>query len=212
MLNVCEIFTSIQGESSLAGLPCTFIRLSGCNLQCVWCDSAYSRMESGTKMSVEQVLREVNKPRINLVEITGGEPLLQKETVMLCKELLQSKYSVMVETNGTQDIGVIPCEVKRIVDIKCPGSGVCGSFLVDNINRLTKNDEVKFVVASVEDAEWAKDFCEQYSLQQKCTVIFSPVAITFSPETLAGWLIENQFEVRLGLQLHKVIWGDERGR
>jgi 7-carboxy-7-deazaguanine synthase len=169
-------------------------------------------LESGTKMSVGQVLLEVNKPRINLVEITGGEPLLQKETVTLCKELLQSKYSVMVETNGTQDIGVIPCEVKRIVDIKCPGSGAGGSFLAGNINCLTKNDEVKFVVSSVEDAEWAKDFCIKHDLTKKCTVIFSPAAMTFSPKMLAGWLIENRFEVRLGIQLHKVIWGDIRGK
>ena len=212
MLNVCEIFTSIQGESGLTGLPCTFIRLSGCNLQCVWCDTAYSRLESGNKMSIEQILREVSKSHVNLVEITGGEPLLQKDTAALCKELLQNKYSVMIETNGTLDISVLDSKVKRIVDIKCPGSGAGDSFLIDNIKRLTKNDEVKFVVSSVEDAGWAKKFCEEYDLSKKCAVIFSPVMGMLSPDTLAGWLIKSGLDARLGIQLHKVIWGDARGR
>jgi len=169
-------------------------------------------LESGTEMSAEQILREVSKSHVNLVEITGGEPLLQKDIVTLCEALLQSKYSVMIETNGTLDIGVLPCEVKRIVDIKCPGSGAGGSFLVDNINRLTKNDEVKFVVSSIEDAEWAKKFCVKYDLSEKCMVIFSPVMSMIPSNILAEWLIESKLGARLGIQLHKVIWGNERGR
>jgi len=169
-------------------------------------------LESGNKMSVEQVLREVSKSHVNLVEITGGEPLLQKDTIALCKELLQSKYSVMIETNGTLDIGVLPSKVKRIVDIKCPGSGAGDSFLVDNVKRLTKNDEVKFVISSVEDAWWAKNFCEEHDLSEKCTVIFSPVMSMIPPAVLAKWLIESKLDAQLGIQLHKVIWGDERGR
>jgi len=211
MLNVCEIFTSIQGESSFAGRPCTFIRLSGCNLQCVWCDTAYSRLESGNKMSVEQILREASKSHVNLIEITGGEPLLQKDTAALCEELLKSKYTVMIETNGTLDIGVLSSKVKRIVDIKCPGSGSGGSFLVDNIKRLTKNDEVKFVISSVEDAEWAKKICEEHDLPKKCTVIFSPVMSLVSLDSLAKWLTGSGLDAQLGIQLHKIIWGDKRG-
>jgi len=168
-------------------------------------------LESGGKMSVEQILHEAGKSHVNLAQITGGEPLLQKDTAALCEALLQSKYSVMIETNGTQDIGVLPSEVKRIVDIKCPGSGAEGSFLVDNIKLLTKNDEVKFVVSSIEDAEWAKSFYFEYDLSKKCAVIFSPVMSAISPDKLAKWLIESKLNARLGIQLHKVIWGDKRG-
>jgi 7-carboxy-7-deazaguanine synthase len=162
-------------------------------------------------MSVGQILHEVNKSYVNLVEITGGEPLLQKDTVTLCKALLQSKYSVMIETNGTQNIGALPSEVKRIVDVKCPESGAGESFLVSNIKQLKKTDEVKFVVSSVEDAEWAKNFYVEHDLAKKCTVIFSPAMSTISPDTLAKWLIKSGLDARLGIQLHKVIWGDKRG-
>ena len=211
MLKVCEIFTSIQGESTLAGLPCTFVRLSGCNLECVWCDTAYSRLENGTEMGVGQVLHEVNKSHVKLVEITGGEPLLQPDAVTLCEELVKNGYSVMMETNGTQDISVLPPEVKRVVDVKCPGSGGAESFFIGNISQLKKTDDVKFVISSFGDATWAENFCLEHNLTDKCTVIFSPVMNAMPPYLLAEWLIKSGIKARLGLQLHKVIWGERRG-
>ena len=213
MLDVCEIFVSVQGESTLAGRLCAFTRLAGCNLRCAWCDTAYSYSPGiGTQMSVDGIIGEIEKFSVKLVEITGGEPLLQADTAALCDELLRRGYEVMVETNGSLDIGAIPKGVRRIVDVKCPDSGSGGSFLVDNINYLDKNDEVKFVIASINDACWAKEFCDLHNIPQKCTAIFSPVSASLPYDKLADWMVENHLaDIRLGLQLHKIIWGDKRG-
>jgi 7-carboxy-7-deazaguanine synthase len=163
------------------------------------------------EMSVGQILQEVSKSHVKLAEITGGEPLLQPDTVTLCEELQRNGYCVMVETNGTQDISVIPANIRRIVDVKCPGSGAAESFLLDNIDQLKKTDEVKFVISSFNDAVWAENFCIEHNLTSRCPVIFSPVINIMPPYLLAEWLVKSGLEARLGLQLHKVIWGERRG-
>jgi len=213
MLRVCEIFTSIQGESTQAGRLCTFIRLSGCNLRCVWCDSPYAySVDSGELTPIGDVVRTVSGIGVKLVEITGGEPLMQKRTPALCERLLDAGFEVMLETNGSMDISAVPKEVHRIVDVKCPSSGAGGSFMLENIRYLTANDELKFVLVSLHDAEWAKEFCEEHRLTEKCTVIFSPVARNLEYGKLADWMLENRLkDIRFGFQLHKVVWGDKRG-
>ncbi|MDR3012015.1 MAG: radical SAM protein [Chitinispirillales bacterium] len=212
-LNVCEIFASIQGESTLAGYPCVFVRLAGCNLRCAWCDTSYSHDDnSGVSTHINDIIGEIAKFPIKLIEITGGEPLLQPSTAALCDELLCRGYQVMIETNGTLDIGAVSNKVRRIVDIKCPGSGCGGSFLIHNLKHLTSNDEIKFVLASIDDAVWAKKFCDEHRITKKCSVTFSPVSSSLPYEKLADWMVENRFDgIRFGVQLHKIIWGERRG-
>ena len=163
-------------------------------------------------MSVDGIIAEISKVLVNLVEITGGEPLLQAEVSALCAELLNRGYRVMIETNGTQDISVISPKVRRVVDIKCPGSGCGDTFFADNLNYITPNDEIKFVLASIEDAVWAKDFCESRGLAKKCPVTFSPVQALLPYDVLADWMTKNSLnDIRFGVQLHKIIWGSRRG-
>jgi 7-carboxy-7-deazaguanine synthase len=216
-----EIYKSLQGESSFAGLPCIFVRTAGCNLRCTWCDSEYT-FKGGFKRTQEEVLAEVERlsPNGRLVEITGGEPLLQeKEVVALMSELLARGYTVLVETSGERPLENVPKEVHKIVDVKCPGSGEGGKFRMENLAALTRHDEIKFVIASREDYEFARDFTRQHDLIAKVSnVLFSPAFRKDSfgtrtaancmvdPEHLANWILEDQLEVRLGLQLHKFIW------
>jgi len=212
-MQVTEIFRSIQGESTYAGLPCIFVRLTGCNLRCVWCDTAYA-FHGGKPMSVEEVMGVVRgfsesggERRVNLVEITGGEPLLQKEVVPLMERLLADGYRVLVETSGERYIGNLPSEVIRIVDVKCPGSGEGGTFCTENVAVLTPKDQLKFVLVDRRDYEWGRDFLRQHVLESKVeSVIFSPAFQTLEPKTLAEWILEDGLPVRLGLQLHKFIW------
>jgi 7-carboxy-7-deazaguanine synthase len=210
MLRVCEIFKSIQGESSFAGNICSFIRLSGCNLRCSYCDTAYA-WEEGENRSIDEVLTQVREHRTSLVEITGGEPLLQTETPHLCARLLDLDYTVLVETNGSLDISVLPAAVRRIVDIKCPSSGHAGSFLEKNYQNLRQGDECKFVLSDNNDFFWAVETVRRENLCETVTVIFSPNTATLSPRDLAEWIIEENAPVQLGVQLHKVIWGEKRG-
>jgi len=228
-----ELYKSLQGESSFAGLPCIFIRTAGCNLRCSWCDSEYS-FAGGKRFSQEEVLAEVarlspaqvgesvanGQVRGGLVEITGGEPLLQeKEIVPLMRELLARGYRVLVETSGERPLENVPAEVHKIVDVKCPGSGEGGTFRTENLATLTPGDEVKFVIASREDYEFARDFTRQHGLVEKVpNVLFSPAFrkdaagartsanCLVDPEQLARWILEDRLEVRLSLQLHKFIW------
>jgi 7-carboxy-7-deazaguanine synthase len=222
---VTEIFKSIQGEGTRAGLPCIFVRLTGCNLRCTWCDTAYA-FHGGTKMTAAEVLLRVDElagrsatqpdgpAQILLVELTGGEPLLQEEVYPLVEKLFEASYTVMVETSGERFIGRLPREVIKIVDVKCPDSGEHGKFAMENLSALGPDDEVKFVVASRRDFEFARDFERQHELAGRVKqVLFSPVFEDpagnwpgLNPRTLAEWILEERLPVRLGLQLHKFIW------
>ncbi len=209
-LRICEIFKSIQGESTRVGIPCSFVRLTGCNLRCSYCDTRYAR-EEGSFIGIPAIMERVAHHRCDLVEITGGEPLLQKGTASLVGELLANKKTVLVETNGSLDIGALPDGAVRIVDVKCPSSGMSHSFNKCNIERLQDHDEVKFVLGSRDDFEWALEFTSRHALHTRCPVLFSPVAGKMVPADLAQWIIERDAPVRLQLQLHRIIWGDQRG-
>jgi 7-carboxy-7-deazaguanine synthase len=222
---ITEIFKSIQGEGTRAGLPCIFVRLTGCNLRCTWCDTAYA-FHGGKKMSVEEVLERVDElarhhaggsdgePAVPLVELTGGEPLLQEEVYPLAKNLLAAGYEVMIETSGERFVGRLPKEVIKIVDVKCPDSGEPGTFEMRNLEELTENDEVKFVLATRRDYEFAREFTRQHGLARRVKqVLFSPVFEDpegkwpgLEPQLLAEWILKEGLPVRLGMQLHKFIW------
>jgi 7-carboxy-7-deazaguanine synthase len=212
-MQVTEIFRSIQGESTYAGLPCIFVRLTGCNLRCVWCDTAYA-FYGGKKMSADEILETVRTfaesdgmRKVHLVEITGGEPLLQKETAPLMQRLLNERYKVLVETSGERYIGNLPREVVKIVDVKCPGSGESGTFCMENLGALSERDQLKFVLTDRADYEWARDFLREHRLEGKAeALLFSPVFDKLEPRSLAEWILEDGLPVRLGLQLHKFIW------
>jgi 7-carboxy-7-deazaguanine synthase len=224
-MNITEIFKSIQGEGTRAGLPCIFVRLTGCNLRCIWCDTAYA-FHGGQKMSVEDVVERVEslnrrpdgaRAGVPLVELTGGEPLLQEEIYPLAEHLLAAGYTVMVETSGERFIGRLPREVIRIVDVKCPDSGEPDTFDMRNLAELNEKDEVKFVIASRRDYEFARDFTREHGLEERVhEVLFSPVQEDpkgkwpgLEPRQLVGWMLEDGIGARLGLQLHKIVWDRE---
>lgn len=208
-LEVCEIFKSIQGESTFTGLVCSFVRLSGCNLRCDYCDTSYAFTEK-TLMTIDAIVSIVESHDTKLVEITGGEPLIQKFTPELCNKFLEKGFEVLVETNGSCDISVISSECHRILDIKCPGSGMTDSFLESNITVLSRKDELKYVISDESDFYWALNHVQMHKLQ--CyTPIFSPNLNRISANELASLIIKSNAPVRLGLQLHKFIWGDIRG-
>jgi 7-carboxy-7-deazaguanine synthase len=216
---ITEIFKSIQGEGTRAGLPCIFVRLTGCNLRCVWCDTAYA-FHGGTKHSVEEIVENVRvlagdgSGRIGLVEITGGEPLLQPETPALAKKLLAGGFTVMIETSGERFVGDLPREAVKIVDVKCPDSGEADTFDMMNLDALDHKDEIKFVIASRRDFDFACDFTARHELAARVhQVLFSPVFpdperrwTGLNARELAKWILESGLPVRLGLQLHKFIW------
>ncbi len=208
-LKVNEIFKSIQGESWFAGMPCVFVRLTGCNLRCTYCDTKYA-YEEGKELSVGQVMELVGSYQCPMVEITGGEPLLQEDTPALAEALLQKAQTVLVETNGTLNIDILPKRVVRIVDVKCPDSGGSEKMMWENMNRLVKADEVKFVLQSRGDYDWAKSVIGEYGLLRRCMVLFSPAFGILEPRSVAEWVLEDNLMVRLNLQLHKHIWGPGR--
>jgi len=212
MLNISEIFCSIQGESTYAGLPCIFIRLAGCNLRCEYCDTTYSH-ESEINLSIEDILTKVKEYEpVKLIEITGGEPLLQPEVYKLFESLHKNGYNILLETNGSISLKDIPEYVIKIVDVKCPGSGEENSFLLENLEYINKEkDEIKFVLSDNYDYNWAKDFINKYKLFEY-EILFSPVSDKLEPQDLAKWIIDDKLPVRLQLQLHKIIWDkDKRG-
>jgi 7-carboxy-7-deazaguanine synthase len=210
-MKVCEIYTSIQGESSYAGMPCTFIRMTGCNLRCAYCDTAYAYFE-GTYLAEEDILKKVRDAGVQLVEITGGEPLLQQGVFHLITRIVEEGFAVMLETNGSQDIKDINREAIIILDIKTPGSGMDGEMNFSNMEMLKPNDEVKFVITSREDYVWSKEIIERYRLNEKCRLLFSPAYRILDPEDLAQWILGDRLRVRLNLQLHKYIFhGTRRG-
>ena len=210
-MKVCEIFASIQGESTYAGLPCIFVRMTGCNLRCKYCDTTYA-YDQGSEMTVEDIIDAVRCFGFNLVEITGGEPLLQKDTGALISLLLNMEFKVMVETNGSADIGDIDRRATIIMDVKTPGSGMSDSVRIENIALLKKSDELKFVITDKVDYDWARAMVRQFSLLEKCTVLFSPVYGKLEPLELSKWIIADKLPVRINLQLHKYIYSpDQRG-
>lgn len=215
---ITEIFKSIQGEGTRAGRPCIFVRLTGCNLRCTWCDTTYA-FHGGQKMSVEEVVGRVEALRGSavggpLVELTGGEPLLQQDIYPLAERLLAAGYVVLIETSGERFIGQLPEAVIKIVDVKCPDSGEPETFDVRNLKELTNRDEVKFVVSSRRDYEFARDFMREHRLAGRVKeVLFSPVHEDpggkwkgLEPRQLVEWMLEDGVEARLGLQLHKIVW------
>jgi 7-carboxy-7-deazaguanine synthase len=204
-LIINEIFFSIQGESSLTGQPCTFIRLTACDLRCAWCDTAYA-FEEGTEMTFDAIMQKVKGFGCKLIEITGGEPLFQENVHGLMKMLCNNNYEVMIETGGHRDISGIDSRVKRIMDIKCPGSKMEKHNRWENINALTAGDEVKFVIADETDYNWAKEIVRQHKLTEKCTVLFSPVFGKLENRKLAELILHDRLNVRFQLQMHKYIW------
>jgi 7-carboxy-7-deazaguanine synthase len=217
---ITEIFRSIQGESTFAGLPCVFVRLTGCNLRCRWCDTAYA-FYGGTRMAVDEVLEKVQElasdgrqAALRLVELTGGEPLLQPDVYPLAERLLERGYTVLIETSGERFVGRLPRDVVKIVDVKCPDSGEADSFDPANLDALDGKDEIKFVIASRRDYEFAREFTRAHGLTERVRqVLFSPAMpdpegawAGLEPRELAEWILADGLDVRLGLQLHKFIW------
>lgn len=218
---ITEIFKSIQGEGTRVGLPCIFVRLTGCNLRCTWCDTAYA-FGGGQKVSVDEVMERVESlsrrangnAGVSLIELTGGEPLLQEEVYPLAERLLAAGYTIMIETSGERFIGRLPKQVIKIVDVKCPDSGEPDTFDPRNLDELSANDEVKFVIASRRDYEFAREFTREHRLAERVhEVLFSPVHDDpngkwrgLAPRELVEWMLEDGLHVRLGLQLHKIVW------
>jgi 7-carboxy-7-deazaguanine synthase len=204
-LTVNELFFSIQGEGDRAGWPCIFIRLSFCNLRCAWCDSEYTFYE-GREMSIDDVMDAISGYPCKLVEVTGGEPLAQAAAIPLMKTLCDAGYEVMLETSGSLDISTVDPRVRRIMDLKCPGSGMVSRNRMANLALLTKNDELKFVITDRHDYEWAKDIVLRENLSERCPVLFSPVWGKIEFRELAEWILDDGLPVRFQLQLHKFIW------
>jgi 7-carboxy-7-deazaguanine synthase len=206
---VTEIFKSIEGESTFAGLPCVFVRLTGCNLRCHWCDTAYA-FYGGQRMTEEQVLGRVRELGGKLIEFTGGEPLLQKEVPALAAQLLGAGWRVLIETSGERFIGELPRAVVKILDVKCPGSGESEKFCVENLSELEQKDQIKFVILDEKDYQYAQGFMTRHELRSRVDeIIFSPVFGQLPPRTLAEWILRDGLDVRMGLQLHKFIWDAE---
>jgi 7-carboxy-7-deazaguanine synthase len=220
-MQITEIYKSLQGESTHAGLPCVFVRLTGCNLRCAWCDSEYT-FTGGHKMTLEEVLTEVERlsPNGGLVEITGGEPMLQeREVVPLMQRLLQANYTLLLETSGERPLDKVPAKVIKIVDVKCPHSGEPDTFRIENLEVLQPHDEIKFVLSTRSDYEFARDFVARHNLPGSVNaVLFSPAFrkdasgrrdaahCLLNPQELAEWMLADDVPARLGLQLHKFIW------
>jgi 7-carboxy-7-deazaguanine synthase len=205
ILTINEMFFSIQGESSFMGLPCIFVRLSFCNLRCAWCDSEYTFYE-GKEQTIQQVMDTVHSWPCKLVEVTGGEPLAQENCPALLHRLCEEGYQVLLETSGSLDIGRVDSRVHRIVDFKCPGSGMEARNRYKNIELLTPRDEVKFVIRDRHDFEWAKNLMQVHALPDRCPVLMSPVFGTLSYRDLAEWILDTGLPVRFQIQMHKHIW------
>jgi len=208
LLKVNEIYLSIQGESTQAGLPCVFVRLTYCNLRCTYCDTEYAFYE-GKDYTIDQVIKEIGKYDCQLVEVTGGEPLVQEECKDLMNRLCNEGYVVMLETGGSLPVKDVDQRVMIIMDFKCPSSGMMKKNLYENINYIKPTDEIKFVVGNREDYEWSKEIIEKYNLSSKCNILFSVVFGELEPVTLVGWILEDKLNVRFQLQMHKFIWAPD---
>lgn len=210
-LRISEIFHSVQGESSRVGLPTVFVRLTGCPLRCVWCDTEYA-FSGGEMMDLGEILARVAAFECKTVCVTGGEPLAQKACLDLLRELCDAAYSVSLETSGALDIADVDPRVSRIMDIKAPDSGEADKNRWENIPLLNARDEVKFVLASAADYAWAVAAVQRENLVERCAVLFSPVQGQLDPTALADWIVRDRLPVRFQLQLHKILWGSERAR
>lgn len=210
-MRVTEIFHSVQGESTFAGLPCVFVRLTGCPLRCTWCDTEYA-FWGGTDRSIDDIVDTVRSYGCHLVEVTGGEPLAQPDSCTLLRRLCQEGFMVLLETSGAVDTTLVDPSVHIILDVKCPGSGMTERMHWPNLERLRSQDEVKFVIQDRSDYEWAKSILDRFQLTTRCPVLFSPVFGVLNPRQLAEWLLADRLPIRLQLQLHKHIWApDTRG-
>ena len=207
--NISEIYKTIQGESSYAGLLCVMVRFAGCNLNCSYCDTKQAQStENSTILTHDELIKKISSYNCRLVEFTGGEPLLQEHIDILIEELVDNAFTVLIETNGSQPIKKYSDKAVYILDVKCPSSGESGSFLLENLVSIKPHDELKFVISDKNDYDWAKNFINKHKLSDNCNIIFSPVLKQLSPENMADWIINDGLEsVRLQLQLHKIIWG-----
>ena len=209
-LRIHEIFHSLQGESSRIGLPTVFVRLTGCPMRCVYCDTAYA-FSGGSNIDITDILVKVAEFGTQYVTVTGGEPLAQKDCHRLLKDLCDAGYSVSLETGGAIDIGPVDKRVSVILDIKTPGSGEVENNLWTNLTHLKPQDEVKFVLCNREDYEWAKELISTHKINEKCPVLFSPVYSQVNPTALAEWVLADKLAVRMQVQLHKILWGERPG-
>lgn len=209
-LKIHEIFHSLQGESSRIGLPTVFVRLTGCPMRCVYCDTAYA-FSGGSNMEISEIMAKVAEYGTQYVTVTGGEPLAQKACLVLLKELCDAGYSVSLETGGAIDISPVDKRVSVILDIKTPDSGELENNFWSNLQQLKASDEVKFVLCSRADYDWAKGILSQHQLNTKCPVLFSPVYSQINPTDLANWIVADQLPVRMQVQLHKILWGEKPG-
>ncbi len=210
-LKISEIFHSLQGESTRVGLPTVFVRLTGCPLRCTWCDSEYA-FSGGSSMSVSEVLDRVAQYACHAVCVTGGEPLAQKACLELLRVLCEAGHSVSLETSGALNLAGVDPRVARIMDLKAPGSGEAEKNRWENLDALNGRDEIKFVLASASDYDWARQVLRARRLDEICTVLFAPVQGQLEPAQLADWILRDRLPVRFQLQLHKILWGAERGR
>jgi 7-carboxy-7-deazaguanine synthase len=208
MIKINEIYHSIQGEGSSAGLPCVFVRLTYCNLRCTYCDTEYAFYD-GEDNSINEIISEVKKYNCKLVEVTGGEPLYQNECYDLLKRLCDEGFDVLLETAGNMPIKDVDNRVKIIMDLKCPSSGMEKKNLYDNINHIKPKDEIKFVIDNHEDYVWTKDIMNKHNLNPKCEILFSVVFDELEPITLVNWILEDKLDARFQLQMHKYIWHPE---
>lgn len=209
-LKIHEIFYSLQGESSRVGLPTVFVRLTGCPMRCVYCDTAYA-FSGGSNMEISDILAKVADYGTKYVTVTGGEPLAQKGCFVLLQKLCDAGYSVSLETGGAIDISPVDKRVSVILDVKTPDSGEVANNVWSNLDHLKKTDEVKFVLCSRADYDWAKETLNKYHIADKCPVLFSPVYSQINPTDLAGWVLEDKLPVRMQVQLHKILWGEKPG-
>jgi 7-carboxy-7-deazaguanine synthase len=210
-MRITEIFHSIQGESSYAGQPCVFVRLTGCPLRCIWCDTDYA-FYGGHECAIDEVLAKVHTYGCRLVEVTGGEPLVQPESLLLMTRLCDAGYTVLLETSGAVDITPVDPRAHVILDVKCPGSGMTNRMHWPNLSQLAAKDEAKFVLADRADYDWAREILVRYDIANRCTVHFSPVFGSLDVRELAEWILADKLPVRFQLQMHKYIWApDMRG-
>ena len=208
-LKINEIYYSIQGESSFSGLPCIFIRLTYCNLRCSYCDSEYT-FHNGEKMDIKDIINQIKQYPCKLVQVTGGEPLFQKNCINLLKTLVEEQYNVLLETSGSLSIEKVPKEVINIIDFKCPSSKMQKKNLWENLDYIKTNDQIKFVIGNKEDYEWTKDKIYKYNLDKKCEILISPVYNNIKSEQIVNWILKDNLKVRFQIQLHKEIWPEEK--